>query len=47
MKAEEYFNLFLETGAPEMYLMYHEARRMENSHVSDNQGSGTSDHSLQ
>lgn len=47
MKAEEYWNMFLETGAPEIYLMYNHARRMENSHVLDDQGSGDTDHSLQ
>lgn len=47
MKAEDYLNLFMETGAPEMYLMYHHVRRLENRNVPDNQGIGASDNSLQ
>lgn len=47
MKAEEYWNMFMETGAPEMYLLYSSARRMENGNVLDDQGSGDTNHSLQ
>ena len=47
MKAEDYLNLFMETGAPEMYLMYSSARRMENGNVLDDQGAGASNNSIQ
>ena len=47
MKAEDYLNLFMETGAPEMYLLYSSARRMENGNVLDDQGPGDTNHSLQ
>lgn len=40
MQAQDYWNLFLETGAPEVYVMYNQARRMEEADVSDYQGSG-------
>ena len=40
MKSQDYWQVFLETGAPEVYLMYHEAKRMEVNHVSDNPGVG-------
>ena len=38
MTAENYWQLFLETGAPEMYLLYHKALKMEGSNVSDHTG---------
>ena len=41
MQAQNYWDLFLETGAPEMYLLYNNARKMENAHVPDNTGTGT------
>lgn len=47
MEANEYWKLFLETGAPEMYLLYNNARRMERSHVLDNPGPGITGHPLQ
>ena len=33
-----YWQLFLRTGSPEAYLMFNEARRMEQSNVSHHQG---------
>ena len=41
MKSQDYWQLFLDTGSPEMYLMYNKARKMESAHVFDNAGSGT------
>lgn len=38
MKAVDYWKFFLETGAPEYYLLYHSALKMEESHVLDNPG---------
>lgn len=47
MNAGGYWQLFLETGAPEMYLLYNKARKMEDVHVLDDPGTGTSGVSLQ
>ena len=35
-----FWEMFLETGAPEMYLCYQEAKRAEEAYVSDSTGSG-------
>ena len=35
MTAQDYWNLFLETGAPEMYLLFNRARNMEVSNAPD------------
>ena len=45
MDARNYWELFLETGAPELYLMYREM--MEEKHVSDDPGTGAAGHGLQ
>ena len=47
MNAEAFWQLFLETGAPEAYMLYNKARRMESSHVFDNSGISPSGHGLQ
>jgi len=47
MKAEDYWQIFLETGAPEMYLLFNNARRMDSEHVLDDSGPGVAGHSLQ
>ncbi len=47
MDAEELWQLFMETGAPEVYLYYHQARRMEDSNVFENPGIGAQTHGLQ
>lgn len=47
MKANDYWNIFLETGAPEMYLLYSRALKMEAPDVSDHEGSGSAGHGLQ
>ena len=40
--------LFLETGAPEAYLLYKtQAKRTETTHVSDDKGTGAPGHGLQ
>jgi len=46
MKASDYWQMFLETGAPEMYLLYHNARKMESSNVLDDSGTGPASHKL-
>ena len=40
MESQDYWKLFMETGAPEMYLFYHHARKTESKHVFDDSGSG-------
>ena len=47
MRAKLYWQLFLKTGSPEAYLMYNEAKRMEQLHVPQHKGPGCSGHSLQ
>ena len=46
MNASDYWTIFLETGAPEVYLMFHKARRMEEAHVFNDTGSGAADNGL-
>ena len=40
MDSKFYWEVFLETGAPEMYVYYQEARRSEEAYVSDSAGLG-------
>ena len=47
MNANDYWQLFLETGAPEMYLMYSKAMKVEASHVPDDPGYRPESHGLQ
>jgi hypothetical protein len=47
MNAKDYWQAFLETGAPEFYMLYSQSKRMENTHVPDDEGSGSSGHGLQ
>lgn len=47
MDARDYWNLFLETGAPEAYLMYTKALKSEGIHVSDHTGNRPQGHGLQ
>ena len=46
MKSQDYWQLFLETGSPELYLLYINARKMGTNHVFDNPRSGTESYSL-
>ncbi len=46
MLAADYWQMFLETGAPELYLLYNIARKTENSHVFDDSGTGSAGHCL-
>lgn len=41
MNAQDYWNMFIETGAPEMYLLYNKARRTEETHVFNDPGTGS------
>lgn len=47
MKAQDYWQLFLQTGSPEIYLLYNNARRMERSDVFDDSGTGITGNTLQ
>lgn len=47
MNASNYWELFMETGAPEMYLLYHKALKAEENHVSDNSGHRSAGYGLQ
>ena len=46
MNANDYWQLFLETGAPEAYLMY-KAMMTEGKHVSDDPGHRPESYGLQ
>ena len=47
MGSAELWNLFLETGAPEMYLLYSKALKMEDHHASEDKGTCGSGYGLQ
>lgn len=47
MNAVDYWQLFLETGAPEMYLMYSKQLKMEGNYVSDHPGDRPESYGLQ
>ena len=47
MNASDLWNMFLETGAPEFYLLYTNALRMEDKNVSDDQRTGVTGYGLQ
>ncbi len=47
MNAKDYWSLFLETGAPEAYLLYSNAMKMEAKDVSEYKRSGIAGYGLQ
>ena len=47
MNARDYWDLFLETGAPEAYLLYTNAIKSEAHHVPDHSGNRIESHGLQ
>lgn len=47
MNAQDYWTIFMETGAPEMYLLYNKVRRMEEQDVCNDPGTGASGLGLQ
>ncbi len=47
MNANEYWDVFIETGAPEIYLLYKQARKMEDTDVFDRTWAGASGDRLQ
>ena len=46
MKAENYWQMFLETGAPEWYVMYSQAKKTEETYVFDSTGLGAASNKL-
>lgn len=46
MNAGEYWQLFLETGAPEAYMLYSKQLKLEESHVFDYSGHCPANHEL-
>ena len=47
MTSKDYWQVFMETGAPEMYLLYQQARKLEENHVSDHPGDRPAGYGLQ
>lgn len=47
MDAQEYWQLFLETGAPEVYMMYTRALKSEGNYVSEYLSPGPENQQLQ
>ena len=47
MNAGDYWQMFLETGAPEMYLLYTKAMKSETENVSENKSTGPSGYTVQ
>ena len=47
MCSVDYWRLFMETGAPELYLMYSKAKQMEEIDVSVSTGAGSEGFTLQ
>ena len=47
MNASDYWQLFMETGAPEAYLMYSARRKTEERYVYDDPGHSPAGHGLQ
>lgn len=46
MDSRNYWQLFMETGAPELYLLYNQAKKAEGLHVLDDTGLGTEGYGL-
>ena len=47
MDAAEYWKLFMESGRPEVYIMYAQALKTEGDYVPENAGVGIADQRLQ
>lgn len=47
MISKDYWQIFLETGAPEMYLLFNYARKMESKNVLEHTGLGAESNGLQ
>ena len=42
MNSHQFWLAFMDTGAPEMYLLFNKARKLEEDNVFNNNGSGAS-----
>lgn len=47
MNANNFWQVFLDTGSPEMYLLFNKVRKMEEADVLDGTGVGFENNSLQ
>ena len=47
MKSQDYWQIFLDTGAPEIYLLYQKALKAEITNVFDDNRPGSQGNSLQ
>ena len=47
MNANDYWSMFMKTGAPEIYLMFNKARKMESNYVYNDSRPGIAGHTLQ
>ena len=47
MDSQNLWQMFMQTGSPELYLLYAQAKRMEEGSVFDGQGIGDTGHQLQ
>ena len=47
MDSQNLWQIFMETGAPEMYILYSQVRKMEDVHVLDDQRLGCEGYKLQ
>lgn len=47
MNAGEYWKLFMQTGSPECYMLFREAKRSEEQDVSESSGSGAPTNGVQ
>lgn len=47
MNAQEYWKVFLDSGIPEYYVMYNQAKQLEENNVFDDSGIGNSGLTLQ
>lgn len=47
MNSHNLWQMFLETGSPEMYVLYSQARKLEDNHVFDDQRADCESHKLQ
>ena len=47
MEANTFWQLFLETGAPEMYLLYNRVRNVGDGNVFDDSGTCATSHNIQ
>lgn len=47
MNEKDYWHIFLATGSPEAYMLYCQAKRTEENHVSDDESTGAAGNRLQ